>query len=321
MVDAERGIIQGTEAGVGLVTYNLPSPVVAEISVNDTEMTPLSIDPVLASLRLNLNNEPVSRLGEAEVTLEILSELFVTAEVTEIIPGFFESTEVTVSAILQNGRRIIITDPAELQLQSSNTSVLAVDRNFVIPRRVGTAELNVTWIVCETILGSSTIQIDVVFHDNIPIFANNLQTAGIIENSPLGASITTVFANDLDFVNEDSARRDTEYRFRDDVSTHGGLFLLDKITGVVSLNGPLDRETRDSYELRIEATDRAQRQAEQRLLNGGGGGGGGSQQPQVDDGSADGSGLGGSGEILVPEGTTPPPPPVTPPNIDAVTVS
>lgn len=244
----------------------------------------MRIDPILASLRLGLNNDQAaSRLGETLVTIEILSGLFFSGE----------RAEVTMSVILMNGRRIVIRDPSEILLQSSNSSILDVDENFVIARGVGVTELNVTWVVCGAILGRSTIEVTVEFNENRPIFANNPQTNQIIENSPLGMSIATVFANDLDFVNAPpSTRRDTEYRFLNQSFTHGGLFVLDKITGEIALNGPLDREMRDSYELQIEATDRAQRQAEQLQQ----------QQQQMNN---EGSGS-GSGGFLMPDRTAAP---------------
>lgn len=273
-IDRERGIFQPSVAGQQIIFAGQGTEFISlDISDNSTRI--MKIDPILASLRLNPTGvAAASTLGETEVSLEILSGLFFSEE----------RSEVTVSVVLENGHRFVITDPSEIQLQTSNDSILMVDENFVVARGVGVAELNITWVVCGMILGSSTIEITVEFSDHRPIFVNNAQTTQIAEGSPLGVPVVTVFASDLDFANDtDSSRRDTEYRFADESFTHNGLFILDKTTGVITLNGPLDREMRDSYVIQVEATDRAQRLLEQQR-----------QAPPEDDtslGSGSGSGI------------------------------
>lgn len=299
-MDQEHGTIQLSAPGEHFAIYTAADAALStttdRLNVVDESIRIMRIDPVLASLRLNptSNQAAASRLGETEVSLEILSGLFFIEE----------RSQVTVSAVLENGRRFAITDPAEIRLQSSNSSILMVDSNYVVARGVGTVELNVTWMVCGTILGRSMIEITVEFNENRPIFENNPQRARIAENSPLGAPVATVTANDLDFANTDSSRRDTEYRFMDESSTHDGLFVLDKITGVISLNGPLDRETIDSYIIELEATDRAQRLAEQQ------------RQAVLEEGDGSGS---GSGDLLMPN-APPTLPPLPSPRIDTIMV-
>ena len=215
------------------------------------------IDPIVAALRLrdDPNNPPESRLGQTGVILEVLSGLFYLQE----------RAEVTVSAVLQNGRRIVVTDPAELDIQSSNMSIVSVDGNFIVAEDVGVVNLNVSWRVCGMVLSRRIIEVTVAFAQNRPVFDNNTQVAQVIENAPVGTLITTVEAVDIDFANS-NARPDTEYRFADESHSHGGLFELDEITGQLTLNGRLDRETLDRYVIIIEATDRNQRQAEQAAL-------------------------------------------------------
>ena len=212
------------------------------------------IDPVVAALRLreDPNNPPESRLGQTGVIFEVLSGLFYLQE----------RAEVTVSAVLENGRRIVIDDPTELDIRSSSDSIVSVDGNFVVAEEVGVVNLNVSWVVCGRVLGRRIIEIAVAFAQNRPIFENDTQVADVIESAEIGTIITRVYAVDFDFANS-NARPDTEYRFANEADSHGGLFELDEITGELRLNGPLDRETRDRYVIVIEATDRDQRQAEQ----------------------------------------------------------
>ena len=316
IVDRERGIVQGIRSTEQLapVVYDGPtastnSPV---FNVSDEDIRVLSIDPVLASIRLDPSGNQAVRVGETRVSLELLSGLFFLEE----------TTEVSVSVVLDNGRRFVVTDPSEIVLQSSDESILAVRDNFVIARGVGTATVTVTWMVCGTILGMNTIEVSVEFSENRPLFGINIQAAGVFENSSPGTPIATVFANDLDFANSgSSSRRDTEYRFKNLDESLVGLFALDKVTGLVSLTGPVDRETRDSYIVQIEATDRAQRQAEQsRSPPADVGSDGGSESPTQTAGSGSGSGQGGT---LTPDATDAPsttsPPALVP--VDALTVS
>ena len=303
------------KATVAPIVYQGPIPLTAATEVinvqdgEDDSVSPMEIDPILASLRLGLSqSQPSSRLDETEVFLEILSGLFF----------FQERTKVTMSVILENGRRIVISDPTEIRVQSSNSSILSVDGNFVIAEGVGTAELNVSWVVCNMVLGSANIAVSVEFNEHRPIFETETQTADILEDSPMGTLITTVVAIDLDFANTDLSRRDTEYRFMDEASSHDRLFVLDRLTGELRLNGPLDRETRDNYVIMIEATDRAQRQAEQQIPS--------TSQPGGTDESGDGTGYSiGSGEMLMPDITTSAPTAAVPPlqadPADIITVS
>ena len=260
LVDPSRGIIQGLAVGediqvaLDLQVGNIRGAASRDITVTNSTVRPLMIDPVIAALRLreDPNNPPESRLGQTGVLLEVLSGLFYLQE----------RAEVTVSALLKNGRRIVIDDPSELDIQSSDDSIVSVDGNFIVAEGVGVVNLNVSWIVCGRILGRRMVEVVVEFAQNRPVFVNNTQVADIIESAQVGTIITTVYAVDYDFRNS-NARPDTEYRFAGEADSHGGLFELDEITGELRLNGPLDRETRDRYIIVIEATDRNQRQAEQ----------------------------------------------------------
>jgi len=82
-----------------------------EITVSAaSQLTVVMLDPIIAALRLNLDSAPRTRLMPGQVSLDVLSEL-----------SFFrERVEVTASAILDDGRRIVITDPSELEIEPFN---------------------------------------------------------------------------------------------------------------------------------------------------------------------------------------------------------
>ena len=143
-IDGPKGIVQGLspgesqlllERGVGVLRGGF-----TDITVVNNEVRPSMIDPIVAALRLrdDPNSPPGSRLDQTGVVLEVLSGLFYLQE----------RAEVTVSAVLENGRRIVVDDPTELGIQSSNDSIVSVDGNFIVAEEVGVVELNVTWLVC-----------------------------------------------------------------------------------------------------------------------------------------------------------------------------
>ncbi|XP_029020995.1 protocadherin alpha-8-like isoform X12 [Betta splendens] len=90
-------------------------------------------------------------------------------------------------------------------------------------------------------------------NDNIPIFDKPLYKATVPENTPRGTSVISVHARDLDeglngeityaFINHDSDK---------DVDT----FVVDPITGEISLKGELDHEKSSAVEIRVKATDK-----------------------------------------------------------------
>ena len=283
-VNGASGTVQGTSPGtatVNLMISIIGEPAVRSDSITVSEVQPLSVvqlDPIVAILRLNLNSAPPTRLRSGGVSLDVLSEL----------SYFRETVEVTASAVLDDGRRVVITNPNELLIGTSNTSVVSLDRNYVVAEKMGTTELTVIWATCGSPISMETITVTVNLDQFRPIFNPEIQQGSVPENSPAGHLITIVEASD-----QDSAG-DIQYRFQDPSYSYGGLFVLDPISGRVTVGGQLDREVRDSYVIVVEATDRQQRLAEQaaRRVDGG------------DDGSAlerlSGSGSGERG-MLVPD--------------------
>ena len=248
----DQGSIRGLQAGDGTISLTgnaLPFDATTNIRVLEAEESIMKLDPIVASLRMSLASEPSeNRLGTTDVSFQILSRLVFAQE----------RAEVTASVLLGDGRRVVIADPSLLQIQSSNESVVRVENNFIVANETGNVYLNVSFVVCDRQLATSIISVTVQFDDYRPEFVMDMIEASIIENSAIGSFVTTVQATDADF--PDGQGKDTEYRLKDDL--YGGLWIVDTITGVITLNGPIDRETRDRYELTIEATDRLQRQAE-----------------------------------------------------------
>ena len=213
-------------------------------ALSSNPVTPIRLDAVVASMRLEAE-APASRIEPGLVTMELLSGLFY----------FQEATEVSLSVVLSDGRRLIITDPEEIMIVSSENSKVSVDKNVVIALDSGDVVLTVSWIVCGEVLLSQQVPIKVMFDEFQPFFDPSSGSATVSEDSHVGAVITTVMAIDQDTLN---IHADVQYAIRDD--PYDGLFVIDLATGVVTLNSQLDREIQDSYSLLIEATDQLQRQ-------------------------------------------------------------
>ena len=212
------------------------------------DKTPLGhirLDPIVASFRLFATTNYQSRLIPNDISLEILSGLFYLEQ----------ETEVTISVVLDDGRRLLITNPNEIQIISSNTSIVAVDGNKVIGKSEGHVTLTVNWVVCSNVLITEEVDLIVEIDRFRPVFNPDSGNATVPEDSPVGFVLTTVTATD-----EDAIDIHTDIRYNIQNDPYNGLFVVDDVSGVVYLNGPLDRELQDVYEIIIEATDSVQRQ-------------------------------------------------------------
>ncbi|XP_037635778.1 protocadherin gamma-A11-like, partial [Sebastes umbrosus] len=100
--------------------------------------------------------------------------------------------------------------------------------------------------------GTMEIFINVLdVNDNVPVFTNDVYSAEINENSPIGTIVIRVNATDMD----DALNGDVSYSFGNVNSKVRELFNVDPSTGEISLKGQLDYEMDDSYEIHIQASD------------------------------------------------------------------
>jgi len=287
----EEQSVRGVQPGTGNITLGGYR---STVRVLDSDESIMKLEPIVAALRLSHSDPAQDRLAITDVTLDIISRLFYPQE----------RAEVTASVVLYDGRRVVISDPSLLMIRSSNESVVQVENNYIVANGSGNATLEVSFIVCDMQLSTSMIEVSVQFDQHTPQFEPEIVDAEIIENSLMGSVITQVVATDSDFAEGEST--DTEYRLQEDL--YNGLFTVNARTGQLLLNGHIDRETRDVYEVVIEATDRVQRLIEANARPTGGCSGG----------SGYGSGSGGSGcdpDDLIPD----PQPPILPhPSLELV---
>ena len=276
-LDRESHTINARGVGESNITLDL-SPgesLVTTVTVEDVAVGIHRLDPIVGTLRLSLDSVPESRLGEGLALLQILRGVLFLQE----------RAVVTASVVFKDGHRSLIQNPLELVVNSSNSSVVSVSKgNILVGESEGEAVIGVAWInPCGAEILSEDVTVRVIADDSRPTFVPKELTTPVPEDSPLGHIhvVTAVLKDDSERI--DATTSDIQYRFKDGFNFNG-LFALDATSGELVLNGRLDREDMDSYTLLIEATNGAQRRAEQgeeekEVGSGGSGSGGGLLTP------------------------------------------
>ncbi|XP_030224426.1 protocadherin alpha-2 isoform X12 [Gadus morhua] len=101
--------------------------------------------------------------------------------------------------------------------------------------------------------GSLKIIVNVIdVNDNNPVFSESLYKARVTENAPLGTSILTITATDLD----EGINGEIVYSFIERGKFNPGvLFSIHSQTGEITVKGDLDFEKNPAYDIRVQAKD------------------------------------------------------------------
>nr|XP_040028855.1 protocadherin alpha-8-like isoform X13 [Gasterosteus aculeatus aculeatus] len=90
-------------------------------------------------------------------------------------------------------------------------------------------------------------------NDNIPIFDKSLYKATVLENTPHGATVISVHARDLD----EGLNGEILYSFiNQDNNNDVDQFAINHQTGEITVNGELDHEKSNAFEIRVQAKDK-----------------------------------------------------------------
>ncbi|XP_053179567.1 protocadherin alpha-8-like [Scomber japonicus] len=102
--------------------------------------------------------------------------------------------------------------------------------------------------------GDMNILVNVLdVNDNTPIFSKDIYSVMLDENAPIGTTVIQVNATDLD----DGQNGEVVYSFGNSVSnTLFTLFDINQLTGEITVNGLIDYEEKDKYEIEIQASDK-----------------------------------------------------------------
>ena len=101
--------------------------------------------------------------------------------------------------------------------------------------------------------GTGTVSVNIEdFNDNKPLFTQSLYSGNVDENS-FGNVVVTLDATDSD-LNKNAELR---FGYQDPIAGSSLPFTIDSISGEISINGPLDRETIDIYNFEVIVRDNA----------------------------------------------------------------
>lgn len=218
---------------------------IVKVNLNISPLSVLTIDPLVASVRITASQTNNSKSHPSQVSVDVLPDIYYVDV----------KTEVDLSVILSDGYRTQVTDPSEIKISSSNTTVATVEGNSVTGRRVGKTVLTIEWLVCGSVLASKDISVRVIVDQFRPEFNPTEGNITVSEDASIGDVVYIAMAVDRDVEQLQSV----QYSL---VNDYEGTFTIDEVTGVVTVTGPLDREVIDSYVLRIRATDQVQRDCE-----------------------------------------------------------
>ena len=100
-----------------------------------------------------------------------------------------------------------------------------------------------------TTTATAVVEVQVTdINDNSPVFASDSTTKTVPEDEEVGSNVTVVSATDKD----SSFNKEIRYSLRGGE----GRFTIDPVSGMVSVAGELDRETKAEYNLQVVAKDR-----------------------------------------------------------------
>lgn len=139
--------------------------------------------------------------------------------------------------------------------QSPPKSAKLVNR-FSLRGRVGNFTLTVKLSDGGQPMLSSTAKVKICVtdvNDHNPVFvrpASNM-TIRVPENATIGSMVVEVLATDEDV----GLNAEVRYKLRQLGNNHWKWFSINDVTGVITLNKPLDRELQKIHELRVQAYD------------------------------------------------------------------
>ena len=259
-------MIQAVGDGVAVINMNSrDGNILASrlIEVNSDTVQLYRFDTIVSFLQVLVEQPSSMRLEPSVMRLQVTPGLFFAGA----------RVNITVSAVLDDGSRLLLSDPSELNITSLDEDIVTVENLTLIAVSPGSGELiTVEWIVCDQVLANSTAFIVVTFDSGRPIFTPSSDEISVPEDRPVGQLLYTVTAVDSDAAaSNQTVHADVEYALQTG-SDHDGLFTINKDTGDIILSRSLDRETEDNYVVVVLATDARQRMIMATMMEGSGSG-------------------------------------------------
>ncbi|XP_053097326.1 protocadherin gamma-A8-like [Pangasianodon hypophthalmus] len=283
---AKGSMIGNIAQDLGLDLKRLKSGKARIFSGESTEYVELNRENGLLLIKEKIDRESLcAKLTPCALHLQMIlenpMELYsVTVEITDIndnAPNFQKNEmrfEISESAMI--GARFVLGKAADpdVGINGLQSYSLKPTDNFVLDKESG-GDKNVEMILQKPLDRekegqinllltafdggesrlSGTMQIHVTVvdaNDNPPVFTQKVYKATITENSTKGTKITTVSASDAD----EGSNSHVSYYISDAVDrTVANIFVVNKESGEVTLNGQIDYEKSNIYQLDIQARD------------------------------------------------------------------
>ncbi|KAJ8266248.1 hypothetical protein GJAV_G00128230 [Gymnothorax javanicus] len=145
-----------------------------------------------------------------------------------------------------------------LDVQSSGEQ--SVSAELVLQKALDREKQSVIHLLLTAVDGgkpprSGTLQITVNvidINDNTPVFGKSLYKVRVLENVPLGSSIITLNATDLDAGENGRISYSLMYQEHE---KNIGMFAIDPATGEITVKWQLDHEENSAFEVHVQATD------------------------------------------------------------------
>eukprot|EP00794_Sanderia_malayensis_P006790 gene6790-7556_t len=193
-------------------------------------------------------------LGKSDIPPEFTKSSYVFTLSENAMVGDLVGTVKTAKRVGQEEEKVVY------ELVSGDGQSFAVDKNSgeihllkkVDYEKAKTATLNIRAKFSNLPSLSSVVIVLINIkdeNDNSPVFVRKTYAASVDENVRAGTFVVQVFADDVD--EKDNGR--VQYRF---VNTPQSFpFKIDKMSGVISVTGAVDREEKDNYILKVRAYD------------------------------------------------------------------
>ncbi|XP_053542758.1 protocadherin gamma-A11 isoform X36 [Ictalurus punctatus] len=283
---AKGSMIGNIAQDLGLNLKRLKSGKARIFSGESTEYVELNRDNGLLMIKEKIDRESLcAKLTPCALHLQMIlenpMELYsVTVEITDINDNApnFQKNEIRfeISESAMNGARFVLGKAADpdVGINGLRSYSLKPTDNFVLDKESG-GEKNIEMILQKPLdrekegkihllltayddgesrlSGTMEIYITVMdVNDNPPVFTQKVYKATIIENAIKGTKLTTVSASDAD----EGSNGHVLYSISDAVDISlADIFVVNKESGEVTLNGQIDYEKSNIYHLDIQARD------------------------------------------------------------------
>ncbi|XP_046907510.1 protocadherin gamma-A3-like isoform X3 [Hypomesus transpacificus] len=286
--EMKKGSLIGNVAqDLGLDLKRLRSGRARIVTEESVQYTELKTDKGILVVRERIDREQLcGDITPCSFSFEILIEgpielHRITVEILDVndhapvFPNKDIRFEISESAILGSRFPLESAEDADVGLNSLQNYVLNSNDNFILKQHANPDESKFAEIVLQKPLDreehprlslkliavdggdpqrSGTVNIDITVldvNDNAPVFNQSEYKGAAFENAPKGTYITTVNASDAD----SGANGHITYCFSKLKGSVAGMFVIDEVTGIISVAGHIDYEKDKKYEVRVEAKD------------------------------------------------------------------